>query len=165
MISQETWLSTPGNNVPQIVIVIVFGFLLGSVKKLGKKWMLLFSKDTFKLIKIDLWCYKSFIFPISAWTFYSSKNPQKCENVNVLTLIIGIVSWAANQHIRMITIEIQHWITGINYILKYIHIESCFTIFIFLFYFWSNKCNVHLCILYMHFISYLLRCLTEKDVH
>ncbi len=55
-------------------------------------------------------------------------------------LIIRNVSWAANQHIRMISCEgsydTEDWsndaensalITGINYVLKYIHIEhDCF---------------------------------------
>jgi len=53
-----------------------------------------------------------------------------------LMIIIGNVFWAANQHIRMISevsFDTEDWsndaensalITGINYILKYFHIEN-----------------------------------------
>ena len=64
------------------------------------------------------------------WTFYSSKNPEK----EILYTIN--VSWAADQHVRMISegsCDTEDWsndaensalITGINYTLLYIHIEN-----------------------------------------
>ncbi len=83
------------------------------------------------------------------WTFYSSVNPEKsnvarfpqkyssAQQFSTL-IIIRNVSWAANQHIRMISedhvtlktgvmmLKIQLRITEINYILTYIHIENSY---------------------------------------
>ncbi len=83
------------------------------------------------------------------WTFYSSVNPEKYNESQFLQkyeaaqlfstlLIIRNVSWAANQHIIMISedhvtlktgvmmLKIQLRITEINYILTYIHIENSY---------------------------------------
>ncbi len=68
-------------------------------------------------------------------------------------IIIRNVSWAANQHIRMISedhvtlktgvmmLKIQLCITEINYII-YIHIENI-KYFTILLYVWSNKCGLN----------------------
>ncbi len=76
-------------------------------------------------------------------------------------IIIRNVSWAANQHIIMISedyvtlktaammLKIQLCITGMNSILQCIKIENSyfqikiyFTILVFLQYVWSNKCSL-----------------------
>ncbi len=88
-------------------------------------------------------CYKSFLFPINAvWIFLfikeSWKKTKKKLYWTVLNIIINNinVSWTANQSIIMISggsCDTEDWsnyaenvalITGINYILKYIQIES-----------------------------------------
>ncbi len=75
------------------------------------------------------------------WTFYSSKNlEKKCisshKNIKQHNYFNNTVSWAANQHIRMISEgshDTEDWstnaensalITRINYISYYIQIES-----------------------------------------
>ncbi len=90
------------------------------------------------------------------WTFYSSVNPEKSnvsqfpQKYEAAQLFLN-VSWAANQHIRMISEDhvTEDWsndaentalITGINYILQYIHIENIGIMF--LQYFWSDKCSL-----------------------
>ncbi len=91
----------------------------GSVRLFLKKLIFLFSKYTLNRSKVTvrhLKCYKIFIFQINAvlLKFYSSKNPEKlkvsrfpqkyCAAQLFSTLIIiRNVSWAVNQHIRMIS--------------------------------------------------------------
>ncbi len=50
----------------------------------------------------------TFVMLQKIWNFYSSKNPEKkYVSTKILSsttlIIIGNVSWAANQHIRMIS--------------------------------------------------------------
>ncbi len=67
---------------------------------------------------------------------------------------ISILEWFLKDHVTLktgkIILKIQLYITGINYILKYIHIDIKqifllqyhFTILLCLLYFWSNKCRL-----------------------
>ncbi len=89
--------------------------------------------------------YKSFLFQINAdlWIFLFIKESWKNKYSTVLNIENNNninVSWKANQHIRMISdgpCDTEDWsndaenstlITGINYILRYIQIESSYFI-------------------------------------
>ncbi len=90
----------------------------GQFFRFFKEILTFIQQGCIKLLIIDstciFWWYKIFCFKqmLFFWTFYSSKNPgkkiyqfpQKYEAAQLFsTLIIINVSWAANQHIRMIS--------------------------------------------------------------
>ncbi len=145
------------------MLMVGYSLITLLFKKFGVGTILILKK--FIRFKISI-SNKMLLF----WTFYPSKNPEnKCitvytkifwSNFFSTLIIIRNVSWAANQHIRMISedhvtlktgvmmLKIQIYITGINYILKYIQIEvilNCNNItqyYCFYCIFWSNKCSL-----------------------
>ncbi len=122
-----------------------------------KKNILLFSNDALNLLKVTV---KMFIMPQTIsisnkcsflelsiknkknyYGFHKSITEQLFSDLLMIIIIIIIlnVSWAANQHITMISegsCDTEDWsnicwkfrfvITGLNYILKYIKIENSY---------------------------------------
>ncbi len=65
------------------------------------------------------------------WTFYSSKNPEKkYHGLHQNMTQHNCFEWFLKDHVTLKTgllmLKIQLYITGINYILKYITIENSY---------------------------------------
>ena len=111
-----------------------------------KKLILLFSKNALNWSKVTVKTFimlQKIIFQINAvlLNFLFIKESWKKKNIvhkYFVQLYTINVSWAANQHIRMISegsCDTEDWsndaensalITGINYTLLYIHIENSY---------------------------------------
>ncbi len=122
----------------------VYSFMLCTVhhcsKVLGSKLMLLFSKDALHWSKVTV---KTFIMSKDFYIHQRILKKYQDFHKNLKhrffqLILMRDVSWAENQHIRIIfegSCDTEDWrnyaensalITGINYILKYIQIENSY---------------------------------------